>query len=148
MWDNRQINHFLLPQTAVVAEQQDFVMKTLQQPLFGASDIATMLVSMTDEELDCVAFGVVEMNHQSTVLRYNAVESRYSGLPRDRVVGRHFFRDVAPCSNNRLVAQRYELEVLDETIAYTFSLRMKPVPVTLRMLKPADIDRMYLLVTW
>jgi hypothetical protein len=41
-----------------------------------------------------------------------------------------------------------ELDALDETIDYTFSLHMKPMPVTLRMLKPAYNERMYLLVTW
>ena len=59
------------------------------------------------------------MDLEGTVLRYNATESRYSGLPRDRVVGRHFFRDVAPRSNNRSVAQRYAQKSLDATIAYT-----------------------------
>lgn len=103
---------------------------------------------MTDIELDALPFGVVEMDREGTVLRYNAPESRASGLPPDRVIGRHFFRDVAPCANNRLVAQRYALEALDETRAYTFSLRMQPVPVTLRMLKPAASGSMYLLVLW
>jgi hypothetical protein len=46
------------------------------------------------------------------------------------------------------VAKRYQLDSLDETIDYTFSLHMKPMPVTLRMLKPAYNERMYLLVTW
>ncbi len=103
---------------------------------------------MTDHELDALPFGVVEMDREGTVLRYNAAESRSSGLPPERVVGRHFFRDVAPCSDNRLVAQRYALDTLDETLAYTFLLRMRPVPVTLRLLKPVEGGRMYLLVRW
>lgn len=89
------------------------------------------------------------MDAAGLVLRYNATELRYSGLGRERVLGRHFFTDVAPCCNNRRVAQRFEAAALDETIAYTFALRMKPVPVVLRMLRTADVpDRMYLLVGW
>jgi photoactive yellow protein len=88
------------------------------------------------------------MDHSGTVLRYNKTESRYSGLPPDRVVGRDFFQHVAPCSNNQRVAERYRLPSLDETIDYTFSLRMKPVPVALRMIKGANGSRMYLLVRW
>jgi photoactive yellow protein len=88
------------------------------------------------------------MDRQGTVLRYNSTESRASGLPPARVIGRHFFRDVAPCTDNRLVAERYALDALDETLKYTFSLRMQPVPVTLRMLKPAERGCMYLLVAW
>jgi len=44
--------------------------------------------------------------------------------------------------------ERAALAALDETIEYTFALRMKPVPVTLRMLKPAQGAQMYLLVQW
>lgn len=123
-------------------------MNTLTALQFDAPDAAASLQRLSADELDGLDFGVVEMDHQGQVLRYNATESRYSGLPVDRVVGRHFFRDVAPCSNNRHVAHRYEAATLDDTIAYTFALRMKPVPVTLRLLKPADSPCMYLLVRW
>jgi photoactive yellow protein len=119
-----------------------------QFPSFDAPHIASQLNCMSDAELDALPFGVVEMNHQFKVLRYNAAESRYSGLPQDRAIGHHFFRDVAPWANNRRVAKRYQLDSLDETIDYTFSLHMKEMPVTLRMLKPAYNERMYLLVTW
>lgn len=114
---------------------------------FDAADIIKRLPAMSDAELDALPYGVVEMDALCTVLRYNSVESRYSGLPPAMALGRHFFRDVAPCSNNPHVAQRYDSATLDETIAYTFSLRMKPVPVTLRMLKGPGVP-MYLLVMW
>jgi photoactive yellow protein len=110
--------------------------------------MASRLAAMPGPEFDALPFGVVEMNFDCFVLRYNATESRYSGLSPDRVVGRQFFREVAPCADNRHVARRYELPTVDETIEYTFSLRMKPSLVTLRMLKPRDAERMYLLVMW
>lgn len=119
-----------------------------QKPDFGTADIATRLSACSDRDLDDLAFGVVEMNHECIVLRYNAIESRYAGLSPERVVGRHFFREVAPCSDNRHVSHRYSQAILDETIAYTFSLRMKRVPVTLRMIKASGSHRMYLLVLW
>jgi len=103
---------------------------------------------MPDEDLDRLQFGVIEMDIDGRVLRYNAVESRYSGLTPERVAGRHFFREVAPCADNATVSGRLSLDGLDETTPYTFSLRMKPVPVTLRMLRPVGSQRMYLLVRW
>jgi photoactive yellow protein len=115
---------------------------------FDTADAGTLLGGLDLTELDALPFGVVEMDRSGRVLRYNATESRYSGLSRERVLGRHFFREVAPCSNNHRVAERYALPELDETIKYTFALRMKPVPVTLRMLKPALGAHMYLLVQW
>ena len=115
---------------------------------FDAPDASDRLPGLSDIELDALGFGVVEMNRAGLVMRYNETESRYSGLPRERVLGRHFFRDVAPCSNNRHVAQRFDEPMLDETLEYSFALRMKPVPVTLRLLKPAGDGPMHLLVQW
>jgi photoactive yellow protein len=115
---------------------------------FEAPGLAAALAALPDDGLDALPFGVVEMDLDGIVQRYNATESRYSGLPRERVLGRHFFRDVAPCSNNRHVAQRYAEATLDTLLDYTFALRMKPVPVTLRLLKPAGARCMHLLVRW
>ena len=117
-------------------------------PVFEDAGLAAQLPHLADDELAALPYGVVEMNLAGEVLRYNATEARYSALPRERVVGRHVFRDVAPCSNNRHVAGRYEQAALDETLAYTFALRMKAVAVTLRLLKPAGGTRMFLLVRW
>jgi photoactive yellow protein len=115
---------------------------------FDAPGLAQSLAAASDEALDAVGYGVVEMDLDATVLRYNAVETQYSGLPRERGVGRSFFRDVAPCTNNRRVAQRFDEPALDETIEYTFALRMKPVPVVLRMLKAPGAPVMHLVVRW
>lgn len=115
---------------------------------FGAPGLAADLLTLPDAELDALPYGVVEMDPETRVLRYNLTESRLSGLSRDQVVGRLFFVEVAPCSDNRHVSRRYQEDSLDETLAYTFSLRMRPVPVTLRLLKAAGDKRMYLLVKW
>jgi photoactive yellow protein len=123
-------------------------MKLPDPPAFDTPDAAARLAVLPEAEFDGLPYGVVEMDHATTVRRYNATESRFSGLSPSRVVGRHFFREVAPCSDNRHVARRYDAGSLDETIAYTFALRMRPVPVTLRMIKPAGGELMYLLVQW
>ena|ERR1700691_6019063 len=117
-------------------------------PLFDGPNIAAQLNCMSDGELDALPFGVVEMNHEFKVLRCNSTQTRHSKLPTDRVIGQHFFRDAAPWGNNQRVARRYQVDSLDETIPYTVSLNLQPLPVTLRMLKPAYNERMYLLVRW
>ena len=88
-------------------------------PHFGAQALAEARTAMSDLELDTLQFGVVEMAHDCTVLRYNAAESRLSGLPSDRVIGRQFFREVAPCCNNARVAQRFGAATLDVTISHS-----------------------------
>jgi len=123
-------------------------MNALPQLSFNTQDVASRLLGMSDTDLDRVPFGVVEMDLDFRVLRYNAAESRYSGLPPARVVGRHFFLEVAPCADTPTVAGRYGRDGLDETLSYTFSLRMRPTAVTLRLLRPPGSQRMYLLVLW
>lgn len=120
---------------------------TLTQLLsFDAPQMGAQLSCMSDSELDALPFGVIEMNHQFKVLRYNSAESRHSRLPPDRVIGQNLFRDVAPWANNQRIARRYRLDSVDETMQYTVSLNMQEEVVTLRMLKPGYSERMYLLV--
>lgn len=123
-------------------------MDTPNRLAFDEPNLAAELMALSDAGLDALPFGVVEMDHSTRVLRYNLTESRFSGLSREVVIGRRFFIEVAPCSDNRKVSHRYREETLDETLAYTFSLRMKPAPVILRLLKPAGCKRMYMLVLW
>ena len=113
---------------------------------FDAPQMGAQLSCMSDSELNALPFGVIEMNHQFKVLRYNSAESRHSRLPPDRVIGQNLFRDVAPWANNQRIARRYRLDSVDETMQYAVSLDMQQQAVTLRMLKPGYSERMYLLV--
>lgn len=96
---------------------------------------------------DDLDFGLVAMDLTGSVLAYNLEESRFAGIAVDHVVGLTFFTDVAPCTNNYLVSGRFEEESeLDETINYVFTLRMRPTPVRLRLLKDERVGRQYLAV--
>jgi photoactive yellow protein len=117
------------------------------QIMFSASGLLQSLERLEVAELDAIPFGVIAMSVDGVVVAYNRAEASLSGLTASRVIGRHFFTSVAPCTNNYLVAQRFETErELDLTIDYVFTLRMAPTPVQLRMLKHPEASRMYLLV--
>lgn len=105
------------------------------------------LEAISAQGLDQLTFGVVRMRTDGEVVNYNLWESNMAGLSKERVVARNFFSDVAPCTNNFLVAERFMHEPeLDEMLDYVFTLRMKPTPVKLRLLKSASAEHMYLLV--
>lgn len=105
------------------------------------------LAKCTAPDLDELDFGVIGMERDGTVIHYNRFESQTAGLSPERVIGQHFFTTVAPCTNNFMIAQRYIDEVeIDDIINYVFTLRMKPTPVRLRMLKGESAPLMYLLV--
>jgi len=62
-----------------------------------------------DAALDALPFGVVAMAEDGTVMSYNRAESQLSGLAPANVIGRHFFSQVAPCTNNFMVAHRFKV---------------------------------------
>jgi photoactive yellow protein len=113
---------------------------------FDDANLLKQLETLTPARLDELAFGVIRMNGEGIVMHYNAAEAAFAGLKPERVAGLNFFSDVAPCTNNYMVAGRYEEAELDETIDYVFTLRMKPTPVKLRLLKSSATGHMYLAV--
>lgn len=116
---------------------------------FNATDALQHLDHMNAEELDALPFGVVAMAKDGVVVAYNQLESAYAGLSPERVIGRNFFTEVAPCTNNFLVADRMRSALeLDECVSYVFSVRLRPTEVTLRLLRSEACERMFMVVSW
>jgi photoactive yellow protein len=117
-------------------------------PSFDSPDLPRWLESATNDDLDNLPFGLVALNLDASVAWYNKAEGRLSGLTPDRMLGRQFFTSVAPCTNNFMVAHRFETEPdLDAIIDYVFTFRLAPLKVRLRLLKRQDSSRWYLAVT-
>ena len=119
---------------------------------FESPGILSMLSDLGDEDLDALAFGVIAFDSDCIIRRYNAPESRFTGLSVDRVVGRDLFTEVAQCMNNYLVAQRFkdaleEQTTLDVTLDFVLTWRMRPTPVQLRLLAAHDTNLRFLLLT-
>jgi photoactive yellow protein len=105
------------------------------------------LSAATEQQLDELAFGVIGFDSNYIVTHYNSIESSSAGLSPGRVIGRHIFEEVAPCMNNFMVAQRFEDESeLDAVLPYVLTLRMRPTPVSLRLLKSGGSEHRFLLV--
>lgn len=107
--------------------------------LFDAPDMITRLEAMQPDTLDDLPFGVVALDSSGVITFYNHQEEAIAGLERKDTLGRNFFYDIAPCTNNFMVRARYmnawrQEQSLDEIIPYTFAYRMKATRVRLRML--------------
>ena len=99
------------------------------------------------DRLDTLPFGVVGLSSDGIVEIYNATESQLAGLPPETVLGTHYFSVTAQCMNNFMVAQRFEDEAeIDAIIDYVLTLRMRPTPVRLRLLKASQADRRFILI--
>jgi photoactive yellow protein len=116
-------------------------------PLFADERLLDLLEDVSLERIDELDFGLIAMDRGGEVLGYNAFESQRAGIARERVIGRNFFVDIGPCTNNYMVAERFHSgEELDEEMDYVFTLRMAPTPVTLRLLAHKGSARQYLAV--
>lgn len=105
------------------------------------------LAGLDGARLDTLPFGVVGLSPEGIVEVYNATEARLAGLPRDAVLGTAYFSVTAQCMNNFMVAQRFDDEAeIDDTIDYVLTLRMRPTPVRLRLLKTPRSDRRFILI--
>lgn len=126
-------------------------MTTTQALAFGHAGLLTELESLDSEALDALDFGVIGIDGEGVVCRYNAFESKAAGLSATRVLGQPLFTVVAPCMNNFMVAQRFEearetASPLDTTLDYVLTLRMRPVKVQLRLLATPGRKHRYVLV--
>lgn len=73
--------------------------------LFQPFDIAK---ATAVEDIDALPFGVIVVDRAGTILEYNVYESEMAGFSRERVVGRNFFHDVAPCTAIKQFEGRFE----------------------------------------
>lgn len=114
-------------------------MTQLDRSLFDVQNLAAVLETATEDTLHAADFGIVGLRGDGCVSFYNRYEQELAGLSSADVVGRDFFVDVAPCTNNFMVRERFQQAwragvELDEARPYTFSYRMAATPVKLRML--------------
>ena len=84
-----------------------FVLAPGQGIDFGA------VTNLSPEELDSLPYGLITLDAKGRILHYNDTESRMVGLPKERVLGREFFGDVAPCARVREFQGRFEELVRD-----------------------------------
>jgi len=62
------------------------------------------LAQAGDDALERLPYGVIRLDAQDRVAAYSMDESRRSRLPREQVLGRPFFTEIAPCTNVRELA--------------------------------------------
>lgn len=113
--------------------------------------LSAPLHEMTAAEIDALPFGVIQLDDEGNVRFYNKTESKVAGQTVENVVGRPFFTEVAPCTNNRILRGRFEegiaMKNLDSTIDYTFTYRMRPTPVRIRLRRDGPSKTNWLIIT-
>jgi photoactive yellow protein len=79
------------------------------------------VLEMPPEQFDELPFGAIVIDPDGTIASYNEYETRLSQLDRERVIGRNFFRDVAPCTAVREFEGRlHDFLRTNETVSEKF----------------------------
>jgi photoactive yellow protein len=125
--------------------------ETMTTVAFDTAEIGRALDAMGPDQFDELDFGIIGFDAGGSVRVYNRLEAGAAGLSAAKVVGRPLFTEVAPCMNNYLVAQRFDDAqtsgtLLDVTIDYVLTLRMRPVRVALRLVSIPGSARSYVLI--
>ncbi|MBL6459115.1 PAS domain-containing protein [Belnapia sp. T6] len=113
-------------------------------------DSISRLDGLNRGEFDALPFGVIQVDGTGRVVFYSAAESRLSGRSAEAVVGRNFFRDVAPCTDLPAFHGRFLEGVrrgaMDERFLFTFGFEPHPVRVEVRLLRAREPDRYWVVV--
>ena len=121
-----------------------------EETVSAAELVRGRLPAMSEEQLDALPFGVVQLDDAGCVLAYNAYEERFAGKRRADVLGRSFFTMVAPCTNNRLLHGRFRQGIaagaLDLRTHYTFTYAMAARVVLLDLFRDGASGTNWLLV--
>jgi photoactive yellow protein len=114
-------------------------MSTMDLIAFGKADIDNVLGKMKDGDIEKLAFGAIELDRNGTILKYNAAEGAITGRSPTAVIGKNFFRDVAPCTAKPSFKGVFDAGVkadnLNSLFEYVFDYEMKPTKVKVHMKK-------------
>lgn len=117
---------------------------------FGSAEAVKAVGSMSEKELDGLAFGAIKLDEKGTILTYNAAEGAITGRDPKAVLGKNFFKDVAPCTATPEFKGKFDDGVksgnLNALFEYTFNYNMKPTKVKVQMMKAVVGDGYYIFV--
>ncbi|GAC1415489.1 MAG: hypothetical protein NVSMB5_04700 [Candidatus Velthaea sp.] len=106
---------------------------------FEAFDLNKAL-RLTGAELDTLPYGVIVVDAEGTILEYNLYERSMAHMGTRPVVGKNFFRDVAPCTAIREFQGRFgdfmkSAETSVEPFEFLFSFAHAPQRVNVTFIR-------------
>jgi photoactive yellow protein len=94
--------------------------------------------TMSAEDLDKLAYGMIQLDATGRILNYNALESKLASLRKEDAIGKQFFTEIAPCTRVQEFYGRFKegviRESLDTSFRFHFAFKQNPRDVTVRLL--------------
>ena len=70
----------------------------MQATLTAPTDVLERADVLTEDELDSLPVGMIQLDRAGTVLKFNQTESSLARMNKNDALGRSFFDEVAPCT--------------------------------------------------
>jgi photoactive yellow protein len=120
-----------------IAQAEMVTTETFAPQTAGAVIERIQVQDLTEEELEHLPFGAIQLDTNGRILRFNGFESKISGVAKDQAVGKMFFTEVAPCTNVKEFYGRFKEGVarkrLHEKFRYHYSFKRNPMDVTITL---------------
>jgi photoactive yellow protein len=93
-------------------------------------------------DIDALPFGAIQLDRDGTVLAYNRFEADLASRRKEDVVGKNFFREVAPCTRVKkffgAFEEGIERHLLNEVFDFVFQFPSGAREVRIRMIYSAS----------
>lgn len=70
----------------------------MQATANGTTEVLERADVLTEDELDSLPVGMIQLDRNGTVLRFNQTESSLARVEKGEALGKSFFDEVAPCT--------------------------------------------------
>lgn len=108
---------------------------------FVPPELFGMLGNLSRADADACDFGVIKLDDAGKVVMVNRYQSDLGGVAIPQFEGKHYFTQIAPCTNNGLFFGSFRKGVaansLNITFPYTFTFKMKPTNVRVHLYRDA-----------
>ncbi len=94
-------------------------------PLGAAEDLFHRVDTLATGDLDSLPFGLIQLDRNGRILKFNQTEAQLARINRDRQIGRSFFDDLAPCTKVREFYGRFQEGLKNRSLYETFGFVFK-----------------------
>ncbi|MCA3006092.1 MAG: hypothetical protein LW650_12875 [Planctomycetaceae bacterium] len=106
---------------------------------FVPPEVFSAVGSLTRADIDAFDFGAIKLDDAGKVLLVNRYQSDLGGVAVPNFEGKHYFTQIAPCTNNGLFFGAFRKGVaannLNIVFSYTFTFKLKPTNVRVHMFR-------------
>ncbi|MCP3141265.1 PAS domain-containing protein [Pyxidicoccus xibeiensis] len=117
----------------------------------SADELLRQVEDLDTADLDTLPFGMIQLDRDGRILKFNQTEARMARISRDRQLGRSFFDQVAPCTKVREFYGRFQEGLakrnLYETFGFVFKFDHGWRNVAITMMYSDKTDSVWVLVS-